>query len=159
MPTQKFDIDRSTTTDLVFDTLYEEISTLTTLPGTKMSEVEVAQRFGVSRQPVRDAFNRLWNLDLLVIRPQKATVVRGFSMDKISQARFLRLAVELEVINRACEVWDSSASKKLNENLKKQQLAVNGEQWEKFHRLDHDFHVLICQLSDSYHAIDTIRYH
>ena len=80
-------LERRTTTDEVFDRLHEEIVTLELLPGTKLSEVEVARRFGVSRQPVRDAFNRLSNLDLLLIRPQKATEVRGFSIERIARAR------------------------------------------------------------------------
>ncbi len=93
--------ERRTTTDVVFDQLFEEITSLKLLPGTKLSEADVARRFGVSRQPIRDAFNRLCNLELLVIRPQKATKVRGFSMPHIAHARFIRLAVELEVIRRA----------------------------------------------------------
>lgn len=81
-------IERRTTTDVVFERLLEEIVTLRMLPGTKLSEVEVAKRFGVSRQPVRDAFNRLENLELLLIRPQKATEVRGFSMERIAPCPF-----------------------------------------------------------------------
>ncbi|NNE48440.1 MAG: GntR family transcriptional regulator, partial [Rhodothermales bacterium] len=42
---------------------------------------EVARCFGVSRQPVRNAFTKLGSEDLLLIRPQKATEVRGFSME------------------------------------------------------------------------------
>lgn len=92
--------ERRTTADMVFDQLYEDIASLKVLPGSKLSEAEIARRFGVSRQPVRDAFNRLGNLDLLLIRPQRATEVRGFSMDRVQHARFVRLAVELEVVHR-----------------------------------------------------------
>jgi DNA-binding GntR family transcriptional regulator len=52
------------------------------LPGTKLSETEVARRFGVSRQPLRSAFRKLANEELLFFRPQKAAVVRGFSMER-----------------------------------------------------------------------------
>ena len=90
-------MERRTTTDVVFDALHEEIVSLKLLPGSKLSEAEVSKRFGVSRQPVRDAFNRLANLDLMLIRPQKASEVRGFSMERIAHARFVRLAIELEV--------------------------------------------------------------
>ena len=62
--------ERRTSADVVFESLFEEIVALDLLPGAKMSEVEVAKRFGVSRQPVRDAFSRLGSLGLLVIRPQ-----------------------------------------------------------------------------------------
>ena len=72
--------ERRTATDIVFSELYEDITSLNILPGTKLSESDIAKRFGISRQPVRDAFNRLEHLDLLLIRPQRATEVRGFSM-------------------------------------------------------------------------------
>lgn len=148
---------RRTTTDLVFDHLYDEIVSLTLLPGTKISEVDVARRFGVSRQPVHDAFNRLENQDLLLIRPQKATRVRGFSMQRIAQARFVRMAVELEVIRRACSIWDDTRADKLEQNLERQQQALKNAQKEKFHQLDYQFHKLICELSDCLLAYKTIE--
>jgi DNA-binding GntR family transcriptional regulator len=77
------------TADVVFDRLHEEIATLSILPGTKISEADIARRFGVSRQPARDAFRRLHNLDLLEIRPQRATVVRRFSLAEIENTRFV----------------------------------------------------------------------
>ncbi len=151
------DNERRTTTDLVFDRLHEEINSLKLPPGARVSEVEIAQRFGVSRQPVRDAFYRLGNLELLLIRPQKATIVRGFSEESIVTARFIRLAVELEVMNRACRIWKKEHSKKLNYNLEQQITAVKADQWDDFHRLDSMFHGLICQISDTEHAIETIK--
>ena len=60
-------IKRPTTTDLVFDQLHDDIISMQLLPGTKLSEVEVAKRFGVSRQPVRDAINRLYHQDLVCL--------------------------------------------------------------------------------------------
>lgn len=149
--------ERRTTTDLVFDMLYEEIVSLTLLPGTKLSEVEIAKRFGVSRQPVRDAFNKLKSQDLLLIRPQKATEVRGFSMERIAHERFVRLAVELEVVRRACANWHSENSQILTENLAEQQTATEMDQPDTFHRLDYEFHKLICELGGHRLAFDTIQ--
>ena len=147
MPPLTKALERRTTTDVLFDHLHEEIVSLKLLPGTKLSESEVAQRFGVSRQPVRDAFNRLWNEDLLLIRPQKATEVRGFSLERISQARFLRLAVELEVIRNACKVWDKDCAEKLADNIDEQRRVGEKSDGDKFHTLDMQFHSMICELS------------
>jgi len=72
--------DRRTSVDEVYDYLHEQITTLGLRPGDKISEADMATRFGISRQPVRDAFSRLANLDLLLIRPQRATEVKRFSM-------------------------------------------------------------------------------
>lgn len=149
--------ERRTTTDVVFDQLHQDILSLKFLPGTKLSEAEVARRFGVSRQPVRDAFNRLDNLDLLLIRPQKATEVRGFSLRRIGHARFVRLAIELEVIRHACSVWDGSHAEILEQNLNLQQQSIDTDQPEKFHALDYQFHKLISELGGCPLAFETIE--
>ncbi len=150
-------IKRPTTTDLVFTQLHDDIVSLRVLPGDKLSEVEVARRFGVSRQPVRDAINRLYHQDLVWIQPQKATKVRGFSLERINRARFVRLAVELEVIQRACAVWDDACAEKLQHNLDQQQQAIRQQQGDQFHQIDSEFHTLICELSGCESVIPTIR--
>jgi len=149
--------ERRTTSDVVFDRLHEEIVSLKVFPGAKLSETEVARRFGVSRQPVRDAFARLENLDLLLVRPQKATEVRGFSLQRIAHVRFVRLAVELEVIQRACSVWDDDRTETLERNLDLQQQSVDADRPDKFHALDYEFHKTICELSDLPMAFETIK--
>lgn len=150
-------LERRTTTDMVFERLHNEISSLKLLPGTKLSEAEVARQFNVSRQPVRDAFNRLGHLDLLLIRPQRATEVRGFSMERIAHARFVRLAVELEVIRCACAAWDDHKATLLDRNLGEQEKAISLGNTDAFHAIDGEFHRLICQLGGFPLAIKTIE--
>ena len=86
--------ERRTIVDDIYDHLHAEISSLRLKPGDRISEADIASQFGVSRQPVRDAFSRLANQDLLLIRPQRATEVRRFSMREIEKSRFVRSAVE-----------------------------------------------------------------
>lgn len=66
-------------TEQVFQSLYAAVVTLKLLPGTKVSEAEVARQMDVSRQPVRDAFFRLSELGFLTIRPQRATLISRIS--------------------------------------------------------------------------------
>jgi DNA-binding GntR family transcriptional regulator len=148
---------RRTSTDDVFDQLYEEIASLALPPGTKLSEVEVASRFAVSRQPVRDAFNRLSGMGLLLVRPQKATEVRGFSLSHIENARFVRLSVELEVLRRAADVWDKTRSDSLQHNLDEQKRCVDAGDPDRMRELDYEFHGLICELAGHPMAFMTIR--
>lgn len=157
MPNTADPATRRTTADIVFDTLRDEIVNLDLLPGTKISEQDVARRLGVSRQPVRDAFIRLGNLDLLRIRPQRATVVRGFSMTTIRTARFVRQAVELEVVEHACAIWDSARAAVLEDNILQQSAAVDANETERFHALDYTFHALICELGGFPLAFETIK--
>ena len=150
-------IERRTTVDVVYDELYDEIASLKLPPGAKLSEADIARRFGVSRQPIRDAFNRLESKQLLWIRPQRATIVRGFSMAQIAHARFVRLAVELEVLRAACAVWDDASASELRKNIADQKVAVENGDSASFHDLDYLFHKMICELGGHPLAFDTIE--
>ena len=157
MQSLKEKLARRTTADIVYDYLYEAIVTLELLPGTKLSEADIAKRFDVSRQPVRDAFTKLESQDLLLIRPQKATQVRSFSMERIEHARFVRLAVELEVVRAACSVWRPEHALALKENLAEQLSVIEKNETERFHQLDYEFHRLICELSGKPLAFETSK--
>ncbi len=150
--------ERRTAADVVFDYLYEQIGSLNLLPGAKISEAEVASKFGVSRQPVRDAFSKLGNLDLLLIRPQKATVVKKFSLKSIAAARFVRLSVELEVLRKATEVWDGAYLEQFEENIELQHKSKTDGDADAFHNQDYEFHKLLCKAADSDFAFDIISH-
>ena len=147
---------RRTSVDDIYDYLYEEISALRLRPGDKISEADIATQFGVSRQPVRDAFNRLATLDLLLIRPQRATEVKRFSMREIVKSRFVRLSVEKEVLQRAAMHCDDENAKQLEEALDLQEQSVRDRDIDRFNALDYEFHKLICHIARSGFAFDVI---
>lgn len=149
-------LERRTSADMVFDDLYERIGSLELLPGAKISEADIAAKFGISRQPVRDAFSRLGNMDLLLIRPQKATVVKKFSLRSIATARFVRLSVELEVLRNAAALWDGSFDTAFKENLVAQNAAFKAKDIDAFHALDYEFHKQLCQVAKADFAFDII---
>ena len=147
---------RRTTVDEVFDRLHADIVTLKLEPGTRMSEVEIAGQFNISRQPVREAFIRLSNIRLLEIRPQRATLVRKISRSHILNSRFIRTAVEVEVIRRVCASKPDMDTVSFDENLKRQGQCVESMNVDDFHDLDYAFHHLICRAGDAEFAFETI---
>ena len=156
MPYATAQTDRRTSVDDVFDHLHEQISNLQLKPGDRISEAEIAAQFGVSRQPVRDAFSRLANLDLLLIRPQRATEVRRFSMREIEKARFVRAAIEKEVLLRAATLCDEVGASRLDEALKQQDAAMATKDVEAFGQLDYQFHETLCEVGNLDYAFDVI---
>jgi len=148
--------ERRTTVDDVFDHLHEQIASLQLKPGDRISEAEIAAQFGVSRQPVRDAFSRLANLDLLLIRPQRATEVRGFSMRAIEKARFVRAAIEKEALLRASEKCDATGAAQLDAALHQQDAAVAAKDADGFGKLDYEFHKVICAIGGVDYAFEVI---
>ena len=149
---------RRTSVDIIFDHLHEEIADMRLLPGDKISEADIAARFGVSRQPVRDAFSRLENLDLLLIRPQRATEVKRFSIREIEKSRFIRAAVECEVARRAARLCDSAGRTRLEEALQRQGEIVEGRDHDAFARMDYEFHSILCDIADVDFAYDVIAF-
>ena len=149
--------ERRTTVDEIFERLQDEILDLRLRPGDRISEADVAARFGVSRQPVRDAFSRLANLDLLLIRPQRATEVRRFSMREIVKARFVRTAVEREVLRRAAATCDADDADLLDAALAEQERAAGAGDVATFGGLDRAYHELLCRIARVDFAYDVIR--
>lgn len=150
------DAKRLTTTEEVFRQLKADIISLRLPPGAKISEVEVAKACAVSRQPVREAFMRLGELNLLEIRPQRATRVRKISHQGLRDTRFIRVAVEVEVVRVACAVAGPENLDMIAENLKHQQAAVEDGDAGLLKSLDYEFHRLICAAADHNHAFQVI---
>src|SRR5690606_18507100 len=84
----------------VVGALRDDIVTMALKPGDVISESDIAGRYGVSRQPVREAFIRLAQQGLLLIRPKRATVVKKISPEGVRQSRFIRESIEVEIIRR-----------------------------------------------------------
>lgn len=148
--------ERRTSVDDIFDHLQEQIATLNLKPGDRISEAEIASQFGVSRQPVRDAFSRLANQDLLLIRPQRATEVRRFSARNIKKARFIRQAIEKEVLVRAAAQCDAKDAARLTRALSDQEKVVARGDFDAFGPLDYEFHKTLCEIADADFAFEVI---
>jgi DNA-binding GntR family transcriptional regulator len=89
---------------LAYDTLRDEILALTLPPGALLDEMTLAERFGMSRSPVREALIRLAGEELVVTLANRSTVVapidlQGFpryveALD-VAQRMNTRLAAQL----------------------------------------------------------------
>ncbi len=148
---------RPSVTDQVFDALYAQVLSLALPPGTKLSESEVARQLGVSRQPVRDAFYRLSKLGFLLIQPQKATTVSKIHISDVRKARFIRTAIEVEVMRLAADRFGPKDFNALQPILDAQQAAVASGDRPGFHRLDDLFHQVMCARAGLDFVWDVIR--
>jgi DNA-binding GntR family transcriptional regulator len=87
----------ASTAQQVHDWLYQRIIRGELPPGTRISETEIGDRIGLSRQPVREAFIRLAGEGLAEIRPQRGTYIGKISMMSVLSARLIREAVESDL--------------------------------------------------------------
>lgn len=151
------DTRQPSVTDQVFQALYDRIINLGLPPGARLSEAEVAAQMNVSRQPVRDAFYRLSQLGLILIRPQRATTVTHISEAAVRQASFIRSALEIACIQQAAARLDDAQLDALDTLITRQAEAIEGGQRELFHALDDQFHRDICDYAGLGFAWSLIR--
>lgn len=82
-------------------------------PGARVTENELAVRFGVSRTPVREALQRLSAEGYLTIRPKQGCFVREIDIETINQYYEVRIALEMRALELACVSMSDSQIKKL----------------------------------------------
>lgn len=138
--------DNSRTTSIrsrVYEFLKEEISNLNLKPGQAISENEIAERLQVSRTPVREAFLRLSQEELITVYPQKGSFVSLIDLDHVEEIRFMREHLEVATIKLACGILPDEFLVKLEHNLNLQTKCIDSEDINEFYRLDDEFHSLI----------------
>lgn len=92
---------------LVYETLREEILDLVLKPGAPVDEVGVAERFAMSRTPVREALVRLAGDGLVTMLPNRSTVVSAIDFPNL-YAFFDALTLMYRVTTRlAAEFHDT----------------------------------------------------
>ncbi|KAA0595709.1 DNA-binding GntR family transcriptional regulator [Azospirillum lipoferum] len=128
----------------VYRVLRQAIVTMQFRPGQALSEQEIADQLGVSRQPVREAFIKLSEAGLLTIRPQRGSFVVKISVKQVLDARFVREAVETAVVRKACETITAAGIAELRDNLKAQWDIADEPVPVRFLELDEAFHRAIA---------------
>ena len=139
---------RSTIAMRVYRKLREAIVRMDLLPGNSLSEAEPARRMGASRNPVREAFVQLQEIGLVEILPQRGTFVVKISARDVSNARFIREAVEVAIARKACELATDIDVAKMQRLIDDQARAAEADDQEWFLTLDDAFHQTIAQSAD-----------
>lgn len=108
-------------------------------PGDRISESEIARAYAVSRQPVREAFIKLSSEGLLAILPQRGTIISKISYAAVLDARFLREAIEADIVQILAAAPDPALVRELRSQIKAQR-KVARTVLEDFIVLDERFH-------------------
>ncbi len=108
-------------------------------PGDRTSESEIARHYGVSRQPVRDAFIKLSDQGLLEVLPQRGTIVSRIGYHAVMDARFVRESIEADIVKILAANPDTTLIAELRRQIEAQQ-SLKGKDSRGFIRLDDAFH-------------------
>lgn len=139
--------DEQTNAERIAHVLRDDIVRLTLKPGDPVSESEIAMRFSVSRQPVREALIVLEQMGLVRVRARRSTRVVPISEQGVRDAAFVRVALEVEIMREAAAKAEPGWADSLTPLLKGQAEAVAAQDLAGFHALDEAFHRKIAELA------------
>jgi len=126
-------------------------------PGSRLDEQEIAQRFGVSRTPVREAFRLLAANNLVELRGRQGATVRAIKAEALIE--MFQVMAELEGLcarlaaRRVSPTWESEISEI------HQRLVQAGESRDinLFYDVNQEFHEAIYEASRNAFLADQTR--
>ncbi len=116
-------------------------------PGSHLKEPLLAQRFGVSRLPIREAIAQLDREGLVRLEPRRGAFVIGVSDQDIRDIYECRMMLELAAIRRTAITIDARAIAELESFVDQMDVAVATGQPQLLAASDMSFHRRIVTLS------------
>ncbi|AKC15885.1 hypothetical protein ACM17_24730 [Escherichia coli] len=118
--------------------------------GTKISESAIADKFNISKSPVREAIQRLVQEGLLTVKPKSGTfVTRLDSKNLIDMMKFRSIlecgSLEIVILNNKCELLGNY----LNGFIQKCRKDINDENWDMYYHHDYQFHASLVQCAEN----------
>ena len=101
--------------DNIYDRLRTDILSCQLAPGDDMREQELAERYQVSRQPVREALARLAREHLVTVKPRQGYRVNPISLSDARDLLRFRLALEPACVAEAIDNASDHILKALNQ--------------------------------------------
>ncbi|MBT0652138.1 GntR family transcriptional regulator [Geomobilimonas luticola] len=133
----------------ILETIRDAIMSGGLKPGEKVAEPELAERFGISRTPIREAFRQLESEGYLTVIPRKGAVVTAFSPRDVEEFYAIKSILEGYAARCACEKLSDKDLEKLDAiNAKLRQMADEGDV-RHFFKIHNDFHDLFIRASDN----------
>ena len=120
-------------------------------PGSQLSEVELANSFGVSRGPVREALQRLVQEGLLLSEPHRGVFVPVLTDEDVHDIYLAREALESAAIrlDRRERARPPRRAEALDQFVTQMEKAEAAGDWEAVGNFDLEFHVALVEASGS----------
>lgn len=143
--------------DVIRQTLEDEIASGRLAPGVRLEEVALAERFGVSRTPVREALRMLSTSGLIELSRGKGAVVATLGMDRL---------IELfEAMSELEGVCGRLAARRLTDEEQAEILAQHrtcgeaaaAQDADKYYRENAAFHSLIYAAAHNRHLAGELQ--
>ncbi len=130
----------------VYEILRDEICSGKHQPGSWLQEIELSERLGVSRSPVREALRQLVSDGLLVEIPNKGVFVKEFTARDIEEIFDMRVLLESYGIIRSRQNMTSASMQRLFDILSDLEDAFENKDMDLYIDTDEKLHEQLVML-------------
>ena len=129
--------------DVVFKTLRQAILKGELEPGERLMEIQLAERLGVSRTPIREAIRKLELEGLVLMIPRRGAEVAKISEKNLRDVLEVRRSLEELAIDLACQRIQEEELETLREAQKEFAAAIAAGDAMEIAQTDEKFHEII----------------
>ncbi|GAB4303413.1 MAG: GntR family transcriptional regulator [Desulfuromonadia bacterium] len=141
----------------ILETIRNAILTGELKPGARVSEPDLAARFGISRTPIREAFRQLESEGYLTVIPRKGAVVATFSPKDIEEFYEIKSILEGYAARKATPHLTPRDLERLRSiNARLGDIAATGDV-NLFFKAHNEFHELFIRACGNEKLADMIR--
>jgi DNA-binding GntR family transcriptional regulator len=117
--------------------------------GSKVSEPELADRYGISRTPIREAFRQLESEGYLTVIPRRGAVVSEFSQKDVEDFYAIKSILEGYAARQACMKLTDKELDKLQANNDRLAELADHNDIKTFFKIHNDFHDMFIKAADN----------
>lgn len=143
--------------DVVFNTLRQAILKGELKPGERLMEIQLANKLGVSRTPIREAIRKLELEGLVLMIPRKGAEVAEITEKSLRDVLEVRKALEELAVKLACDRMTKEQMKQLKEAAKEFEEVLKTNDVTKFAEADVKFHDVIFMATDNQRLIQLLN--
>ncbi len=151
------ELKRLSLRDVVIERMKQAIINGELVDDQKVTELEMAEWFGVSRGLIREVIRELENSGILINIPYRGTFVRALTAERVNELYTLRDILEEYAVELAVDKADEAGINNLREIIEKMYRYAKSEDVDSLVETDLEFHKTLYALSQHQLLIDMLE--
>ncbi|ALS21123.1 MULTISPECIES: GntR family transcriptional regulator [Paenibacillus] len=144
-------------TDIAFQYIKEKILTGVYKPSQKLTENQLAEAIGVSRNTIKKALMMLERENLVEVENNKGATIKSFTLEEVINYMEIREVLEGLVAKSAAKNISEADIKRLENILETMNSHIKENRFDEYSLLNREFHNVIYNASKNVQAISLIN--
>ncbi len=135
--------------ELLYNKIKQDIINQALKPGERLPERELAEKFNVSRTPIRQVLQKLASEGLVEYVPYRGAFIKDLTIEEFKEITELRMLLEKYAVETCCSFIEEGVLNQIDAIIIKQHEAINLKDVKEYSLLDQEFHYLLVKATNN----------